>query len=110
MASTPKVHTPATLAEQVGTTPKVFRKFLRSPQGLDGTVGKGARWSITSAQATGLRKRFPAWKAQQDAERAERAQRAADESAQAVSDESDEVDISDETDDTPEQDEDDTTE
>jgi len=93
-------HTPSTLAHSLTekghpTTAKEVRRFLRSPEGLDAKVGKGARWEIDSKTATALRKRFPKWKAAQDQERADRAARKAAESAEAVTE--DESDVTDET-------------
>lgn len=95
-------HTPSTLAAQLtekghSTTAKEVRKFLRSADGLNATVGKGARWEIDSKTAAALRKRFPKWKADQDAERAARAAAKAEESNKAaetvVEDEVDDSDI-----------------
>jgi len=55
------------VATEFGTDARTLRKFLRSPQGTDSTVGKGARWSIEKRDLRSLRKRFENWSAAQEA-------------------------------------------
>ena len=55
------------VATEFGTDARTLRKFLRSPQGTDSTVGKGARWSIEKRLLRSLRKRFENWSAAQEA-------------------------------------------
>ena len=55
------------VATEFGTDARTLRKFLRSPQGTDSTVGKGARWSIEKRDLRSLRKRFQTWSAAQEA-------------------------------------------
>lgn len=43
------------------TDPRTLRKFLRSPEGFDSKVGKGARWSIEKRDMRSLAKRFAKW-------------------------------------------------
>ena len=59
MAAT--IMTTAEVAAEFGTTPRELRKFLRSEQGMNATVGKGKRWGIEKRQLRGLRTRFDAW-------------------------------------------------
>lgn len=54
------------VATEFGTDARTLRKFLRSPQGTDSTVGKGARWSIEKRDLRSLRKRFETWSAAQE--------------------------------------------
>jgi hypothetical protein len=65
MASTPM--TTAEVATEFKTDTRTLRKFLRSPQGRDGRVGKGSRWSIERRELASLRKRFNAWTAEKPA-------------------------------------------
>jgi|SRR5580765_6341317 len=58
------------IAEKIGTTPRILRKFLRAETvenggtvGVD-TPGKGKRYSYTTAEARGIQKRFKAWYAE----------------------------------------------
>lgn len=55
------------VATEFGTDARTLRKFLRSPEGTDSKVGKGARWSIEKRDLRGLRKRFTAWSEVQEA-------------------------------------------
>lgn len=55
--------TTADLAADLGTTPREVRKFLRSEQGKNATVGKGARWSIEKREVRALKSRFAKWEA-----------------------------------------------
>ena len=63
--SNAKVHTPSTLASDLGVSAKLFRKFLRSESGMNAKVGKGSRWTISSKDANRLKKSFAAWSAEQ---------------------------------------------
>lgn len=65
--------TPTELAEEIGTTPRTVRKFLRSEQGKGTKVGKGARWAIEKREVAALKKRFTKWFADEAKARAERA-------------------------------------
>lgn len=49
------------VAAEFGTTPRELRKFLRSPEGTDSKVGKGARWSIEKRDLRSLRSKFSKW-------------------------------------------------
>lgn len=51
------------LADALGTDPRTARKFLRSEEGKNAKVGKGARWSIEKREVASLKKRFIAWEA-----------------------------------------------
>lgn len=62
------------VATEFGTDARTLRKFLRSPQGTDSTVGKGARWSIEKRDLRSLRKRFENWSAAQEARKVQAAQ------------------------------------
>lgn len=55
------------VADEFGTDARTLRKFLRSPQGTDSKVGKGARWSIEKKDLRSLRKRFETWTAETEA-------------------------------------------
>lgn len=63
------------VATEFGTDARTLRKFLRSPQGTDSTVGKGARWSIEKRDLRGLRKRFAAWSEVQEARKVQAARK-----------------------------------
>lgn len=64
------------VATEFGTDARTLRKFLRSPQGTDSTVGKGARWSIEKRALRPLRKRFENWSAAQEARKVQAAEAA----------------------------------
>jgi len=49
------------VALALDTDPRTLRKFLRSPEGFDSRVGKGARWSIEKREMRSLAKRFAKW-------------------------------------------------
>lgn len=66
------------VATEFGTDARTLRKFLRSPQGTDSTVGKGARWSIEKRDLRSLRKRFENWSAAQEARKVQAAEAALD--------------------------------
>lgn len=66
------------VATEFGTDARTLRKFLRSPQGTDSTVGKGARWSIEKRDLRSLRKRFETWSAAQEARKVQAAEAALD--------------------------------
>ena len=51
------------VAEALETTPRELRKFLRSADGKNATVGKGARWSIEAREVRSLKTRFAKWTA-----------------------------------------------
>lgn len=55
------------VAADFDTTPRNLRKFLRSPEGTDSKVGKGARWTIEKRDLRSLRTRFAKWDAAQKA-------------------------------------------
>jgi hypothetical protein len=67
MAAT--IFTTAQVAEKFETTPRQLRKFLRSEQGMNATVGKGKRWGIEGKQLAPLKKRFIAWNAALEAKK-----------------------------------------
>lgn len=46
------------LAEELDSTPRMTRKFLRHITPTDDQPGKGGRWSIQKAQVRGLKKKF----------------------------------------------------
>ena len=73
--------TTAQLAEEIGTTPKTLRKFLRADARAadkgDTLPGKGARYAIERKAVKGLKSRFTKWQAAEAAARAERATKAA---------------------------------
>lgn len=90
MAAT--IITPADLAEEIGTTAKICRKFLRDNARENGMEipGKGSRWAIEKKSVRSLKAKFAKWNAAQESARAERAAKRAEnaqESAAAVSDE-----------------------
>jgi hypothetical protein len=90
--------TPADLATELGTTPKITRSFLRADyraRGLE-TPGKGSRWAIERKDLRGLKGRYTKWAAAQAEARAARAQAAAQAAQEAV-DTAPEVDEVDET-------------
>lgn len=58
-----KLYTTADVAAEFGITPRALRVFLRSENGMNGTVGKGHRWTITGKDMQGLRKRYNAYSA-----------------------------------------------
>lgn len=49
------------LSEQLETTPRTARKFLRSITPVEDQPGKGGRWQIQKAQVRSLRKKFEAF-------------------------------------------------
>ena len=57
------------ISEKIGTTPRTFRKFLRSEIVENGgtigedSPGKGGRYSFEAKELRGLEKRFKAWSA-----------------------------------------------
>ena len=53
-----KLYTTSDVAAEFGITPRALRVFLRSEKGMNGTVGKGHRWTITGKDLQGLRKRY----------------------------------------------------
>jgi hypothetical protein len=67
--------TPKEIAAELEVSPKVFRAFLRSPEGFGVKVGKGHRWSIERREVRSLKAKFAKWddarraalKARQDA-------------------------------------------
>lgn len=63
--------TTAELAEQLETTPRTLRKFLRSDQG-PGKVGKGARYALPAGkrEIASLAKKFAKWTEAQEAAKA----------------------------------------
>jgi hypothetical protein len=58
------------VASKFETDARTLRKFIRSPQGLDMTVGKGQRWSIEARELRSLKTRFNAWNAAKNASKA----------------------------------------
>lgn len=84
MAAT--IYTTAQVAEKFDTTPRTLRKFLRSPAGMDATVGKGQRWGIEAKKVQGLQKRFNAWLAAAEAKNAPEAPAADDAPADGADD------------------------
>lgn len=46
----------------LGTTPRVFRAFLRSPMSTFVAVGSGARYEFTAKDVPTIQKRFTEWK------------------------------------------------
>lgn len=46
------------LSEQLDTTPRIARKFLRSVTPVEEQPGKGGRWSIPKAKVRSLKKAF----------------------------------------------------
>lgn len=56
-------YTTATLAPEVGTTPKELRKFLRTDLSGIESVGKGGRYTVelTATQLNSLKKKFTKW-------------------------------------------------
>lgn len=51
------------VADMLGTTPKILRQFLRSPQSTFQAVGSNARYEFTTNDLPTLRKRFAEWAA-----------------------------------------------
>lgn len=51
------------IAAELSTTPRKVRKFLRSQ---DSGVGRGNRYSVTSAQVKKMKKAFDAWVVAED--------------------------------------------
>lgn len=49
------------LSEELDTTPRVARKFLRAVTDKDEQPGKGGRWEIQRGQLRSLRKKFDAF-------------------------------------------------
>ena len=58
----------AEFAQELNTTPRVARKFLRSITPKDDQPGKGSRWDLpsTKREVTKLKKQFDSWKAAQE--------------------------------------------
>jgi hypothetical protein len=56
-------YTTATLSDEVGTTPKELRKFLRSDLSGIEKVGKGGRYNLemTITQVKSIKKNFASW-------------------------------------------------
>lgn len=46
------------LSEELDTTPRMTRKFLRATYPLEEQPGKGGRWEIQKSQVRGLKKKF----------------------------------------------------
>lgn len=59
--------TTAQLANELDTTPRTARKFLRSITERDAQPGKGSRWMIEKRELASLRKKFAAYAAAQEA-------------------------------------------
>lgn len=51
------------VSTHLGTTPRVFRAFLRSPRSTFVAVGSGSRYEFTGRDLPTLEKRFAEWKA-----------------------------------------------
>jgi predicted transcriptional regulator len=88
--------TTAEFAAELGTTPKVARKFLRADfrdrDLADALPGKGARWAIEKRDVKALKGRYAKWAAAEAEARAARAQKAAEDAQAAVDEvEDDEV-------------------
>lgn len=49
------------VAAEFGTDARTLRKFLRSEEGKNTKVGKGARWGIEKRELRALRSRFAKW-------------------------------------------------
>lgn len=49
------------VAERLGTTPRTFRQFLRSPISTFVPVGSGARYDFTDRDFPTIEKRFAEW-------------------------------------------------
>lgn len=49
------------VAAELGTTPRIFRAFLRSPISTFAAVGSGARYEFTERDLPTLKKRFAEW-------------------------------------------------
>lgn len=62
----------AQVAEKFDTTPRTLRKFLRSPDGTNSTVGKGSRWDLEGKELAPLKRRFTKWTIAQDEARTAR--------------------------------------
>jgi hypothetical protein len=79
------------LAEEIGTSPRTLRKFLRADARAadkgDSLPGKGGRYAIERKAVPGLKKRYAKWAAAEAEARAERAAKAAQEAQDAASDE-----------------------
>ena len=71
------------LAEQLGTTPRELRKFLRSDKSGITPVGKGARYTLpgTKPAIAKFKKNFASWDAAREAEKARIAQEKAEAAA-----------------------------
>lgn len=50
-------------ATRMGTTPRILRQFLRSPQSTFVAVGSGSRYEFDEADIPTLARRFSDWKA-----------------------------------------------
>lgn len=51
----------AEVANKLGTTPRIFRQFLRSPVSTFVAVGSGSRYEFTTSDLPMLEKRFRDW-------------------------------------------------
>lgn len=49
------------LSEQLDTTPRTARKFLRAVTDKEDQPGKGGRWQIEKRDVRGLVKKFQTW-------------------------------------------------
>lgn len=47
-----------TLSEELDTTPRIARKFLRATTPSEKQPGKGGRWQIEKREVRGLKKKF----------------------------------------------------
>lgn len=65
------VLTTAEVAEQLDTTPRTLRKFLRSKGSGIEPVGQGKRYALTAQSLPKLTERFDAWSAKANARAAE---------------------------------------
>jgi len=84
--------TPAEFAEQVNSTGREVRKFLRSITPKDEQPGKGSRWALegNKREVTKLAKQFADWKAKQEEARAQREAEAAAETPEVEDSETNE--------------------
>lgn len=85
------------LADEIGTTPRTLRKFLRADarnrDAADTLPGKGARYAIERKAVQGLKKRFGAWQVAEAQAKAERAAKAAQELAEGEVTDAPEVEV-----------------
>jgi hypothetical protein len=49
------------IARELGTEPKLLRRFLRSPESTFQAVGSGGRYDFTEKELPDLKRRFKAW-------------------------------------------------